>query len=130
MNTKQLLDQDELWQTRDGMPMSLEEMDPGHRSATLAFLRRRAAYLERAYAFCEVRALLDSHPAPYHRMLAARQLMAERERALSDGPEAWLERRPLIITLARLVAEDAREGNTVDGEVVVRALPAGQESAR
>lgn len=115
MNTKQLLDQDQIWRTRDGMPIPLTRMDPGHRAATLAFLRRRAHYLAEAYAFCEMRTFADAPDEVFN------DWMAHNERAIKDGAQAWLERRPLVIALARLVAEDER-GPVVDGEVVVHEL--------
>lgn len=120
MNTKQLLDQDRVWQTRDGMPIALEEMDPGHRANTLAFLRRRADYLAKAYAYCEAVGVFFDAPDDVFDAW-----MAENERALRDGAQAWLERRPLVIALARLVGLDAR-GPVVDGEVVVHALEASR----
>jgi hypothetical protein len=115
VNTKQLLDQDKIWQTRDGMPIPLERMDPGHRSATLAFLRRRADYLAEAYAFCELRTFANAPDEVFT------DWISQNERALKDGAQAWLERRPLIQRLVQLVAEDQR-GPVVDGEVVVREL--------
>jgi len=126
MNTKQLLDQDEIWRTRDGMPIRLVDMDPDHRRSTLAFLRRRAAYLRNAYFFCEMAERLGWAWAQSH---VLEELLTDYERSLTDHPEHWLERRPLVIALARLVAEDEHAENVVDGEVVVYALPAGESEA-
>lgn len=105
MDTRELLDQDKIWLTADRMPIALVEMDAQHRRNTLAMLRRRAEYLRRAYVWCALR---------------ARDLIPDRE--IYDDPAAWLERRPLVKELARLV--DLDEHPTVDGELVMNELPA------
>jgi len=117
MNTRQLLDQDEVWITNDRMPLLLIEMEPSHRRNTLRFLRRRAHYLMKAYVWCEIREVLRfGTPEDDHDDAAGVGLL--------DDPEQWLERRPLIRELARLVHHDELEENTVQGEVVTHALPA------
>lgn len=118
MDTRQLLEQDQIWLTADRMPLLLTEMDAGHRRNTLAMLRRRAAYLMRAYDWCEQRTFLS---APDD-VLA--QYEAERDRAVHEPASAWLERRPLIRELARLVALDGQP-DVVDGEIVQHELTAG-----
>lgn len=118
MNTRDLLEQDEVWLTADRMPIQLADMDSGHRFNTLAFLRRRAAYLAKAYVYCEERIFLSAPDDVYE------QWVVERAQALVDGPEAWLERRPLVRELARLVALDGQP-DVVDGEVVMTELSAG-----
>lgn len=104
MRTNQLLDQNEIWITADRMPVKLIEMDASHRSATLAWLRRRPGYLRRAYDWCELDDLerggvhFDMDPL-----------------ALTDEHRAWLERRPLVVELARLVEID-RRGPIIEAE--------------
>jgi len=124
MNTKQLLDQGQTWRTHDGMPIRLVDMDPGHRRSTLAFLRRRSAYLRNAYYFCEMTERLSWAPG-----YVLEELLTEYERSLTDHPDRWLERRPLVVALAGLVAEDEHAETVVDGEVVMYALPAGESEA-
>lgn len=105
MKTNKLLDQDRVWITQDQMPLMLEEMDSEHRRNTLAFLRRRATYLMKAYFWCEIRDL-ERFGAPPDGC----DDIAE----LYDNPVEWLERRPLIQALARLVRND----DAIDAEVV------------
>jgi hypothetical protein len=113
VRTNKLLDQDKVWVTRDGMPVTLEEMDPEHRKATLGFLRRRAVFLRRAYEFCEITDGLYGRRDHFD--------MGPEE--LDDDPTEWLERRPLVKELARLVrAEGAIDAEVVDAEVVPREL--------
>lgn len=116
MNTRRLLDQDEVWITKDQMPLLLTEMDPSHRRATLAFLRRRARYLMKAYVWCEIRDVMRFGAPPDEHDDAGIGLL--------DDPEKWLERRPLIRELDRIVRKDELEANTVEGEVVTHELPA------
>ena len=109
MDAKALLDQDRIWITNDRMPLPLTEMDPSHRRNTLAFLRRRARYLMRAYVWCEIRGVMQFGAPPDDDGF---------ENAVYDDPAQWLERRPLVIELARLVRRDELDANTVEGEVV------------
>lgn len=107
MNTMELLDQNVVWRTGDGILIRLEDMDAEHRRNTLAMLRRRAEYQYTAYAFCELRLMVNAPDEDYDEWVS-----------ITDSPQVWLERRPLIIELARLVKKDELEQNTVDGEVV------------
>lgn len=111
MNTRELLDQNTIWITADRMPIKLVDMDPDHRRNTLAMLRRKAAYQMKAYLFCEIRDLqrFGGPPDGYDETDYG---------MITDSPEAWIERRPLVIELARLVRKDQLDSNTVDGEVV------------
>jgi hypothetical protein len=109
VNTRQLLDQDRVWITNDRMPLTLDEMEPSHRRNTLRYLRRRAAYLMKAYVFCEIREVLQFGGPPDDE---------DNVNELFDDPTNWLERRPLVRELDRLVRKDELEANTVEGEVV------------
>jgi hypothetical protein len=112
MNTYMLLRQSAVWQTRDGMPIPLDEMDPQHRANTLRFLRRRADYLRTAYYWVAGRIFAE----------APDEVWAQHEQdmtlALEPPAAAWLETKPLIIELARLVRKDELDANSIDGEVV------------
>jgi hypothetical protein len=117
MNTYELFEQDKIWITADRMSILLVEMDAEHRRNTLAMLRRRAAYQMKQYNFCELQAVLR---------MALRGMDLPDDSAFDPEmalePEEWLERRPLIIELARLVAKDELDANTVEGEVVVKEI--------
>ena len=99
------MEQDEVWITADRMPLKLEEMDPEHRRNTLAMLRRRATFLMRAYLYCEIEDIRER---------GAPQRPLDGTVEVYDSPEAWLERRPLVRALARLVRSD----EAIDAEVV------------
>ena len=101
LNTCQLLEQTQIWITADGMPIALAEMDPAHRHSTLDFLRRRPVYLRRAYDWCEVDEL--ERGAVRFDMSAIPNIPS-----INDAAAAWLEHRPLIVELARLVELDSR----------------------
>jgi hypothetical protein len=107
MDTQQLLDQHLVWMTADRRLIPFVEMDATHRRDTLAMLRRRAAYIMGGYIWCQQR---SEH---YHPL----SLVGE----LTDEASEWLERRPLVTELARLVAIDDREaahGAAIDAEIV------------
>jgi hypothetical protein len=113
MDTQVLLDQDVYWITADRLRIRLIEMDEHHRAATLAMLRRRAEYQRKIYYMVLGQKIYGDAP---DEVMA--ELEADTDRALEMTAEAWLESRPLIIALARLVHEDEQRANTVDGEVL------------
>jgi hypothetical protein len=102
MTITELMLQDEWWQCQDGMPIRLVEMEPSHRFNTLAWLWRRARVLYRHYLWhMKTTAPANALPA----VLAYE---------VSEAPEKWLGRQPLIVELVRLCKLD----DSIDGEVV------------
>lgn len=100
-----MLAQAEWWRTGDGMPIRLTTMESSHRFHTLAFLRRRARSLRVHYWW------MQFGETPDYPLLAEKRMIAE-------PPEAWLERQPLVVELARLVRmDDSVEGDVVAGEL-------------
>lgn len=51
MNAAELFQQDEVWQTRDGRVLSLDEMTSDHRANVLAMLERKAETLKGIVGF-------------------------------------------------------------------------------
>ena len=112
MNLVSLLDQNEIWQTADRVVIRLTEMDPTHRRNTLALLRRRAQYNHMMYHRVEEQIMLSAPDDVYN------EWWSTSSKSLMDDPAAWLERRPLVIELARLVRLDEDAAITADGEIV------------
>lgn len=99
----EILEQTEIWQCADGMPIRLERMEPSHRRNTLAFLRRRAHTLH-DHMFWSVFAMAPDDVF---------------EQAITEDPAQWLERQPFIARLAELVIEDEKAeewGDVIDCE--------------
>jgi hypothetical protein len=98
-----VLDQDEVWRTKDGRVLTLDEMEPGHRRNLLAWLERRPLSLLVVW-------LGEMTSGP----LAARgddawQMCLWWDEQFAAGvadPSAWLRERPLHRRLAALVADD------------------------
>lgn len=124
MNIVQLFEQNKVWVTAYRIPLRLTEMDAEHRANTLAMLRRRAAYQMMMYFRVKerneiLRMLRFGGPDD--------DGMGDMfdQRALEEDPKAWLERRPLVMELARLVKLDEDAANTVDGEIVGEKVEIG-----
>lgn len=97
-----ILEQDEWWRTGDGMPIKLTTMDPEHRANTLAFLRRRADSLQIQHWWWLFGDAPDDVFDEAHRL------------EIEEPAEEWLQRRPLVQELTRLVLLDG----SVEGELV------------
>lgn len=95
-----VLRQDKIWIAKDGRKLRLEEMEPGHRSNLLAYLRRRAPGLHLQNAL-----RLSTMPMPDIESMAYDTLSDGINRELDMPPERWLEEQPLVIRLAELAAE-------------------------
>lgn len=119
MSTRQLFDQNVFWIAAGGVKLRLTQMDATHRANTLALLRRRAEYNHMMYHIEEETEFLNAPDDVYDEWLRQSAL------SLRDDPVEWLERRPLVIELARLVKLDQDEAITVDGEVVPQKLEIG-----
>lgn len=94
------LHQDQVWITKDGHELRLADMEPRHRRNVLAMLRRNAARLKYEAMF---RMAVGPRPRGDAACDAFDDAFAIQLEQL-DGE--WLERRPLVVELARLVAED------------------------
>lgn len=86
-----LLEQDEIWIDARGVENVLADMDPHHRANLIPFLRRRAAVLQYRASIAYWRSDLSTSDSDG---LAYLQMKTEIE--LSDPPEDWLERKPLM----------------------------------
>lgn len=111
MNTKQLLDQDVMWRTRDGMPIALAHMSQEHRRNTLEFLRRNASFTRRAYEWCE----LNEDAQTYFR---EPRLDVSAPRSISPSDLIWLERTPMVAELMRLIRADG----AIDTEAIMAEI--------
>lgn len=106
MNTYELLEQDRYWRTRDGLPILLTHMGPDHRRNTLNYLRRNASFTRRAYDWCVIFNRAEDDDQPH---------MDIRPQALDSGAEDWINARPFMIELQRLV--------TIDQSVILDSEP-------
>lgn len=83
------LEQTKMWYCQDGMPMTLDEMEPSHKSNVLAFLLRRADNLYR------------------HKVWRDAYLLGEDiGHQLPQDPVQWLTATPLMQELARRLNEE------------------------
>lgn len=112
MNIVELFEQDRIWITKDQIELELTEMDAHHRAATLAMLRRRAEYDLKMYLKVLQRMALTGN------LHVSAQAGEVTQLTMSVTAEDWLENRPLVKELARLVRKDELDENTVEGEVV------------
>lgn len=121
VNIVQILEQTEVWVARGGIKIPLARMDAEHRRNTLEMLRRRADYQRSMYYLTQEQTYAN---APDDVYCVFEQEMAM---ALDDRAIDWLERRPLVKELMRLVKlDESNSPHIVDGEVVVHAVTTGQ----
>ena len=105
--TLDIIEQDEIWITRDGRVLRLEDMEPSHRRNTLRMLERRAdSYnilaFRRYFMFP-----LGGGPSGDMANDAFDQAMDE---FIEEHPRDWLSKQPLVRRLRALVEDDnARE---------------------
>lgn len=87
------LEQTEMWYGQDGLPYKLTEMEQSHRVNVVNFLRRRAGQLQ-----------YHSWRLELHYMRNAPDDVADAwGRELPNSSEEWLENRPLMQELTRLI---------------------------
>jgi len=95
--------QDQMWTTREGVTLRLEDMTPDHRRNTLCWLRRHAAGLKFHYEL----SIIMSPMQPSGDMACDAFDAGLRE--LEEEPDAqWLNTTPLVLRLTGLVAADQR----------------------
>lgn len=95
-----ILQQDEVWVTADGRELRLEEMDAGHRSNLIPFLRGNARTLQAAAR----EAFYATTPDPYFDDLSdgVANALARMEAYFDTPAEEWLEWTPLMRRLVAL----------------------------
>jgi hypothetical protein len=82
-----------MWYGQDGLPYKLVEMEQSHRINVVGFLRRRAASLQ-----------VHSWRLEAHYMRNAPDDVVDSwSREIPNSPEEWIEERPLMIELNRLI---------------------------
>jgi hypothetical protein len=86
-----------MWYGQDGFPYKIKEMEQSHRINVVNFLRRRAVQLYDRKTWREFKAMERAPEDVFN------QWMAEREWAISQSPEQWLNEQPLIKALERAI---------------------------
>jgi hypothetical protein len=91
------LEQDEMWYGQDGYPYVVDEMETSHIRNLIGFLQRRADNIYKRHQWHEAR-LMESAPDDVFD-----GWMAEQRRAIPSDPLEWLNRRPLMQKLERVL---------------------------
>lgn len=97
-NVYELLDQDMVWETKDGMTLLVEQMTPGHIHNLLAWFERKAPAIKERLAW---HLLLNG---PREDSSDAVHDMFEHNMDVFDAqpPLVWLDEKPLIKKLREL----------------------------
>jgi hypothetical protein len=101
VSADQILDQDMWWTPKEGAPVKLADMGPGHCKNTLAWLERRAATLK----FSEEMSFIYSMPSNPSDSTAD-AMDREMDALQAQGVTAWFEDKELVKALRKLIAAD------------------------
>lgn len=114
MSILQHLEQAEVWTTRDGRTLRLEDMDPGHRRNLQWWLRAHAKRLWALYNWRTELSMAMHYGDDMPDGVFASFSQIQHQAAFPDQDEAnaWLEETPFMKRLAELVADDLVSGTT------------------
>lgn len=101
--TLDIIEQDEIWITRDGRVLRLEDMEPSHRKNTLRMLERRAYSLNTLAFTRYFVSPLGGGPSGDMANDAFDRTMNE---FIEEHPRDWLRKQPLVRRLKALVDDD------------------------
>jgi hypothetical protein len=110
-----LLEQRTWWRPKGAEPALLTALAPSHRAHLLAFLRRNAALYKRVDELAFIRT--TTGPSGPQGDMSRDTVDREMTELLDTTPQVWIEQRPLVKRLRRLVRRDekAAEGTESTG---------------
>lgn len=92
------------WRPKDSEPARLVDLAPSHRAHLLAFLRRNAAHYKDASEW----GLINSIDGSHHGDVAGDALDSMVDELMGTSPQDWIEQRPLVKRLRKLVKNDEK----------------------